>query len=117
MLKEQEDHPDTLRIATDPVHNEKTREKELGSAAEDTVPDVSETREWKRSRKCHQTCLSRGVPADRGAQSQVRKDGSASSRGLIQQKDDTHRKIQNRGNCNPHACQRVRKVIRTREGK
>ena len=45
MLKEQEDHPDTLRIATDPVHNKKTREKEPGSAAEDIVPDVRETRE------------------------------------------------------------------------
>ena len=61
--KARADHadPDTLCIATD-----KTREKESGSAAEETV--------------------SRGPPADRGAQNQVRKDGSASSGGLIQQK-------------------------------
>ena len=35
----------TLCIATDPVLNEKTREKDSGSAAEKTVPDVRETRE------------------------------------------------------------------------
>ena len=45
VLKEQKDHPDTLPIATDPVHNEKTREKESGSAAEETVPDMREARE------------------------------------------------------------------------
>ena len=45
MLKEQKEHPDTLSIATDPVHNEKTREKVSGSAAEETVPDVHEARE------------------------------------------------------------------------
>ena len=45
MLKEQADHPDTLGIATDPVHNEKTREKESGSAAEEPVPDVHEAQE------------------------------------------------------------------------
>ena len=103
VLKEQQDHPDTLCIATDPVHNEKTREKESGSAAVETVPDVCEARERKRARRRHQTCLSRGVPADSEVQSQVRKDGSASCRGLIQQKDDTHCKIQKRGNCSPRA--------------
>ena len=45
---------------------------------------------------------------DRGAQSQARKDGSAPSGGLIQQQDDAYRKIQNRGNCSPRACQRER---------
>ena len=45
MLKEQEEQPHTLCIATDPAHNEKTREEESGSAAEETVPDVREARE------------------------------------------------------------------------
>ena len=45
VLKEQKDHPDSLRIATDPVHNEKTREKKSGSAAEETVPDMREAQE------------------------------------------------------------------------
>ena len=98
VLKKQNYHPDTQCIATDPVHNEKTREKESGSAAEETVPDMREAR----------ACLSRGVPADSDVQSQVRKDGSASGRGLVQQKDDTYRKIQKRGNCSPRACQRDR---------
>ena len=39
MLKAQKDHPDTLSITTEPVHNEKTREKVSGSAAEEMVPD------------------------------------------------------------------------------
>ena len=45
MVKEQKEHLDTLCIATDPVHNEKIREKESGSAAEETVPDVRQARE------------------------------------------------------------------------
>ena len=36
---------DMMCIATDPVLNEKTREKESGSAAEETVPDVREAPE------------------------------------------------------------------------
>ena len=44
MLKEQKEHPDTLSIAK-AVHNEKTREKESGLAAEETVLDVREARE------------------------------------------------------------------------
>ena len=45
MLKEQKEHLDTLSIAIEPVHNEKTREKVSGSAAEETEPDVHEARE------------------------------------------------------------------------
>ena len=37
------------------------------------MPDVCGARERKRARRLHQACLSRGVPADREAQSQVRK--------------------------------------------
>ena len=45
ILKEQKEHQDTLCISTDSVHNEKTREKESGSVAEESVPDVLEARE------------------------------------------------------------------------
>ena len=45
MLTEHKEHPDIMCIATDPVLNEKTRERESGSAAEETVPDVREARE------------------------------------------------------------------------
>ena len=45
MLTEQKEHPDIMCIATDPVLNEKTRERVSGSAAEETVPDVREARE------------------------------------------------------------------------
>ena len=51
----------------------------------------------RQPRKRCETCLSRGVPADSNVQSQVRKDRSASGKGLVQQKDDTYRKIQKRG--------------------
>ena len=45
MLREQKEHPHIMCIVTDPVLNEKTREKESGSAAEETVPDVREAPE------------------------------------------------------------------------
>ena len=41
------------------------------------IPDLEQTslREKKRARRLHQTCLSRGLPADSEVQSQFRKDG------------------------------------------
>ena len=77
------------------------------------------TRRVDRSISAH-TDLSRGVPADHDAQSQVKKKDSC-------KREDTRRrphpkervytaKFKKRGNCSPRACQRE-KVIRTRERK
>ena len=57
------------------------------------MPDVREARQRKRARRLHQTCLSRGVPATREAQSQVRKReeqaaGVMALRGSLTQKKD-----------------------------
>ena len=47
------------------------------------MPDVREAPERKRARRLHQTCLSRGVPADREAQkpSQSREKSGSRSEG------------------------------------
>ena len=50
---------------------------------------MREVRERKRGRRLHQTCLSRGVPAEAGSEAERR-----------------CRKIQKRVNCSPRACQR-----------
>ena len=60
--EEQQERPDTLFIATDPVHSEKTHEVERAPKA---PPDMKTGRSLR-------TCLSRVVPADHEAQSQVK---------------------------------------------
>ena len=68
-----------------------THESSRERQPRDTLPDVREARETKRARRLHQTCQSRGVSAEREAQSQVRKRAAAGAKvpsGSLTQKED-----------------------------
>ena len=89
------------------MREKKAARRLQGWAADESAPDVLGAREWRRARRHHQTCLSRGVPADSEVQNQIRKDGYPHF------VDAT--KLKKCGNCSPRAWQ-WEKVIGTREG-
>ena len=72
------------------------REKLQGQAAEETVPDLLQAREWQESKRLH-----RGRPTDIEVPSQVSKDGR------IQQKDRARQQAQRKEKTDPHSAERL----------
>ena len=92
--------------------NEKTHDKQSWAAAVETVPDVRETRgrESLKGRSLR-SCLSRGVPAEHEARSQVKVEEKSSAVGrkaLTGGLTRSDRRIQKRGDARVHEREKQR---------